>query len=100
MNTFNLDIKTPEKLIFSGNVESLMVEHPSGKEGYLANHEPVLRELAEGTVRFKPINNEDVPIDSTTDSSYKIEITDGVCQINISGGFISFLNNKAVVFIR
>ncbi|MBP3816238.1 MAG: hypothetical protein J6H21_05150 [Firmicutes bacterium] len=95
---FSLEIKTPEKLIFSGDIESLIVEHPSGKEGYLAFHEPVLRELAPGMVQF---SGERVAgkIPSDNPSILKTN-SPKTFEIEIQGGFLSFEGNKAVVFIR
>ena len=78
---FLLEILTPEKLLFSGEVESLIVQHPSGKEGYLAFHEPVLKEISPGIITYK----------SSDTSSEELEV---------NGGFISFENNKAIIFIR
>ena len=78
---FLLEILTPEKLLFSGEVESLIVQHPSGKEGYLAFHEPVLKEISPGIITYK----------SSDTSSEELEV---------KGGFISFENNKAIIFIR
>ena len=83
MNTFFLEVKTPDKLIFSGEVESLIVEHPSGKEGYLANHETVLKEIAAGTLQIRQDSHE-----ANTKT------------IEVDGGFLSFSENKAIVFIR
>ena len=133
MNLFILEIKTPDKLIFSGEIESLMVEHPSGKEGYLANHEPVLKELASGTVRFtaaSPLDAGEFTVTASTSSPSSdtsvspSESTDNIADysrehsdrkplviqqspdsyntyfVQIDGGFLSFLDNKATVFIR
>ena len=101
MNTFHLEIKTPDTLLFSGQVESLNVEHPSGNEGYLANHEPVLREISSGAVRFRPVDPTQISIkENPSEDYFKTELSDGICKLTISGVFISFLNNKAVVFVR
>lgn len=80
---FSLEIKTPEKLLFSGEIESLIVPHKEGLEGYLANHTRVLRELVPGTLEYRPIGSSQ----ETT-------------KMEIPGGFISFAHNRAVVFIR
>ena len=101
MNTFHLEIMTPDTLLFSGEVESLNVEHPSGNEGYLANHESVLREISSGIVRFRPVRPQEISIkDESIADYFKMESSEGICKLTISGGFISFLNNRAVVFIR
>ena len=102
MNTFFLEVKTPDKLIFSGEVESLIVEHPSGKEGYLANHETVLKEIAAGVLQIKLGNKTPSFFDSeaSSDDETTSEENPKTKTIPVDGGFISFSENKAVVFIR
>ena len=48
---FFIEIKTPDALIWSGEIESLVVNHPWGLEGYLADHESVLKELSPGPIK-------------------------------------------------
>ena len=82
MATFLLEIKTPDKLLFSGEVESMIVQHPSGKEGYMAYHEPIIKEIAEGIVQYR----------FSGESQHQ--------ELTVSGGFLSFDNNRAILFIR
>ncbi len=101
MKTFTLEIKTPDKLIFSGEVESIMVEHPSGKEGYLANHEPVLKDLVAGTVQFTTLSSEpDSNANQSALSINKKADSHNTYTIEVTGGFLSFDKNKAILFIR
>ena len=81
--SFSLEIKTPEALIFSGEIESLIVPHNDGLQGYLADHEPVLRELVQGTLEYRKRG-----------SSSEAE------KVEIEGGFMTFSHNKAIIFIR
>ena len=99
MNTFSLEIKTPDALVFSGDVESLIVPRPDGLEGYLANHEPVLVDLAHGTLEIK---GSDIGIPETETPIFPItkDPSNKSIKIEITGGFLTFLNNRATIFIR
>ena len=103
MNTFTLEIKTPNALVYSGKAESLIVPTPEGSEGYLANHETVITELTKGVLIFRAERielNKEAPAKGA--SEYPIEPADeaNTYKINIPGGFINFNHNKAIVFIR
>ncbi len=50
--TFRLEIVTPEKVFFEGDVESLIVETPEGQLGLLADHAPLVIGLRPGIMRF------------------------------------------------
>ena len=82
MTKFKLEIKTPEEVIYSGDIESLVVPHPEGLEGYLANHEPTLSELVPGKLSY---------LEADQTESRELEIT---------GGWLVFSDNQAVIFLR
>ena len=98
MALFKLEIKTPDRLIWSGEIESLIVTHPSGKEGYLANHQPVLKELTTG-----PIEISGGTAGTTAHSGQHISggaaHSDGLA-VPESGGWLSFSDNKAIILIH
>ncbi|MCK5129760.1 MAG: ATP synthase F1 subunit epsilon [Clostridiales bacterium] len=48
LNSFNLDIITPERQFFSGEIQSLIMDTPDGKRGVLAGHAPMVIALAIG----------------------------------------------------
>jgi F-type H+-transporting ATPase subunit epsilon len=74
-----LEILTPEKKLFSGNVYGIQLPGISGSFEILEKHAPMVSALGAGTL--KVLNDKN---GSTT--SYRI-----------SGGFMEILNNKAVV---
>ena len=47
-NKFWLDVITPSKKFFSGEVEEVIITTPNGKEGYMAMHSWTCKLLAEG----------------------------------------------------
>lgn len=57
MNTFSLEILTPDRQFFSGDVECLIFPILDGEFGILAGHEPVVTIVEPGTLRFK-VNGE------------------------------------------
>lgn len=54
--TYFLEILTPEKMIFRGEITSLIVPGWDGYLGVLKNHAPLLSLLDVGTVEIKNIN--------------------------------------------
>ena len=52
-NTFQLEILTPERHFFSGQVDALTFEAPDGQWTILKNHAPMIAALRAGTVKFR-----------------------------------------------
>ena len=52
-NTFLLEIVTPEKQFFTGEVESLIIPASDGSYGVQAGHEPVVTAIEPGEARYK-----------------------------------------------
>lgn len=53
MNSLILDIQTPEKLIFSGKVKSLVAKAIDGELGILPGHAPLATILSSGPLRYR-----------------------------------------------
>ncbi|MGI6175749.1 MAG: ATP synthase F1 subunit epsilon [Christensenellales bacterium] len=53
MNTFQLDIMTPEQQFFTGAVEALTVDASDGELTVLAGHAPLVASLSVGNIRLK-----------------------------------------------
>lgn len=52
-STFYLEVVTPERMFFSGDVEMVVLKTPDGEIGILANHEPVVAAVSVGPLRIK-----------------------------------------------
>lgn len=52
-NTFNLEIITPERLFYEGEVEMIIVRTLEGYEGFLAHHAWACKLLGTGKLRIK-----------------------------------------------
>ena len=53
MATFNLQIITPQKVIYNNNVDMIIVRTVEGDMGVLANHAPLVTSLAIGEMKIK-----------------------------------------------
>ena len=69
-----LEIVTPEKLIFSANIEMATLPGVEGEFGVLQNHSPLIAELQEGEVKIYASQNSTAP-------SQSFNITGGVAQV-------------------
>ena len=75
---FQLSIVTPEKVIFEGQVVSLLVPGMEGYLGVLSNHAPLITALQPGRIEFQ-------------DDQDKIQV------FSVSGGFVEVSDNKATL---
>lgn len=57
MSKFSLEILTPEKTFYKGEVDCLVVETSEGQLGILAHHEPVVIGLKPANIRIKADDN-------------------------------------------
>ncbi|MEE1883946.1 ATP synthase F1 subunit epsilon [Pedobacter flavus] len=73
----NLEILTPDKKIFEGEVSSVTVPGTMGSFQILKDHAPIISTLEDGAVVIKGSGND------TT--------------FNIKGGVVEVLNNKIIV---
>ncbi|MBC7887229.1 MAG: ATP synthase F1 subunit epsilon [Ferruginibacter sp.] len=76
-----LEILTPEKKIFSGEVYGVQLPGITGSFEVLEKHAPMVSALKAGKLK--------ILTDKTSTASY-----------NIQSGFVEVLNNKAVVLIE
>ena len=74
-----LQILTPEKVAFDGEAEALLVPGKAGPFEILKDHAPILSSLSAGALRIKVERKE----------SY----------FQVSGGFLEFHANQAVVLV-
>ncbi|PTL32593.1 ATP synthase F1 subunit epsilon [Prevotella sp. oral taxon 376] len=70
----NLKIISPEKILFSGEVESVLVPGTVGEFEILKDHAPIISTLEKGRVVYTTAN--------------------GKRQLNIQGGFVEVKRNE------
>ncbi|MGQ0828087.1 MAG: ATP synthase F1 subunit epsilon [Bacteroidota bacterium] len=73
-----LEIITPDKKVYSGDVEAVKLPGAAGSFGVLKNHAPLIATLKKGIVKI-------------TNASKVVE------NFEINGGVVEVLNNKIIV---
>lgn len=73
-----LEIITPDKKLFSGDVKSVVLPGSEGKFGVMKNHAPIISSLGKGTVKV-------------TDDAQKVQ------NFEINGGVAEVFNNKITI---
>jgi len=76
----NLEIVSPEKLIYSGNAESVTLPGLSGSFTILDRHAPIISALDKGVVKYSAGGKEE--------------------EMTINGGFVEAKNNNVCVCIE
>ena len=72
-----LEIITPDKKVYSGEVTSVSVPGSSGRFQMLENHAPIISTLKNGIVKIKD--------------------KEGVKEFDVKGGVVENLKNKVVI---
>ena len=91
-----LEIITPEKKIFSGEVEAVQLPGLDGSFQVLKGHAPIISALQEGMVKV----NLTAPFEMEEKSSKLIEpdaSNSKVIRVTIKGGVVELLNDKIIV---
>lgn len=74
-----VEILSPDKMIFQGEAESLQLPGKDGSFGILNNHAPIIASLKSGQVTLMTNGNEQ--------------------QFDVNGGVVEVLNNKVIVLL-
>ena len=82
MAQFELQIVSPDRVVFEGQVESIVVPGGDGYLGIMANHAPLLSTLQDGQLTLKG--------GETASATYNLA----------GGGFVEVHNNKVVVLAK
>ena len=87
-----LEIVSPEAILFSGEVDSVVVPGTSGDFQMLNNHAPVVSTLKGGTVRINgAITIEDAVKDKFTKDGANVNL------FSINSGTVETRNNKLIL---
>ncbi|OFY85018.1 MAG: ATP synthase F1 subunit epsilon [Bacteroidetes bacterium RIFCSPLOWO2_12_FULL_35_15] len=73
-----LEIITPDKKVYSGDVDAVKLPGAEGSFGVLKNHAPIIATLKKGTVKI-------------TNAKKEVE------NFEINGGVVEVLNNKIII---
>jgi len=87
-----LEIVSPEAILFSGEVDSVVVPGTSGDFQMLNNHAPVVSTLKGGTVRI----NGAITIEDAVNGKFTQDGAD-VNLFSITSGTVEMRNNKLIL---
>ncbi len=73
-----LEIISPEEIMYSGEVKSIIFPGSEGSFGVLENHAPIIATLQSGDIKYTTINGQDE-------------------TIAVKGGVVEVLKNKVLV---
>ena len=77
----NLEIITPEKLLFSGEIKLIKLPGVSGSFEIMTNHAPIISTLTQGKIKVRETN-------------------DVVSYFEIKGGLVEASKNKVKVLVE
>jgi F-type H+-transporting ATPase subunit epsilon len=91
-----LDIITPEKKIFTGEVDAVQFPGKDGLFQVLKGHAPIISALAAGIVKID-LTNSEMEYDDLTGEIENDSSNDKVIRVKIKGGVVEMLNDKIIV---
>lgn len=92
----HLEIITPEKQVFTGEVDAVQLPGTDGLFQILKNHAPIIATLKEGSVKIDLADNAQ-KLDHMTGEIIHDPANDKVIRVNIKGGVVEMMNNKIIV---
>ncbi|CAM1352240.1 MULTISPECIES: FoF1 ATP synthase subunit delta/epsilon [Tenacibaculum] len=92
-----LEIVTPEAILFSSEVDSVVVPGVNGEFQMLNNHAPVVSILNEGRVKVHVHTQEHLVFDDLHGSIERLPEDDKVLTLKIKSGTIEMKDNKVII---
>ncbi|WP_428740922.1 FoF1 ATP synthase subunit delta/epsilon [Tenacibaculum sp.] len=92
-----LEIVTPEAILFSSEVDSVVVPGVNGEFQILNNHAPVVSILNEGRVKVHVHTQNHLVFDDLHGSIERLAGDDKVLTLAIKSGTIEMKDNKAII---
>ncbi len=92
-----LDIVTPDKNLFQGEVDYIYCPGTHGSFGILNNHAPIIATLKKGEVRIKVAKADAVHFDNETGKLVHDTAVGTELSFEVGGGVIEVKNNKAIL---
>lgn len=86
-----LEIVSPEKTLFSGEVSSVIVPGTDGSFQILNNHAPIVSTLKNGLIKLKGVFEGDYP-------SLNIE-SSSAATLEVQSGIIEMKQNKLIILV-
>ena len=97
MSNLVLEIRTPDKEIFRGEVDQVILPGKEGLFGVLKNHAPMIATLQKGNVKVDAIKVDNYSYDAGQGEMKNDPNKDKHFNFEIEGGVVEVLNNKVIV---
>ncbi len=91
-----LEVITPEKTIFEGDVDAVSFPGIEGNFQVLDNHAPIISALAKGKIKID-LKNAEQGFDQLTGEVENDPSNDKVVRLTIKGGVMEMRNNHVIV---
>lgn len=91
-----LEIITPEKKVFQGEVDAVQLPGADGLFQILKNHAPVIATLRKGNVKINLADSHKT-LDHMSGEIVPDTSDDKVCHVEISGGVVEMMNNNIIL---
>jgi len=92
-----LEIVTPDKNLFKGEVDYVYCPGTHGSFGILNNHAPIIASLKEGQVRIRVADENAVRFDQEIGKLVHDTAVGAELSFNIEGGVVEVANNKVIL---
>jgi len=92
-----LDIVTPEKNIYTGEVDMVNFPGTDGSFGVLKDHAPIVSTLKAGTIKILQKESGKNSFDSESGQLYHSSKDDKALLFDIKSGVVEVNNNKIIV---
>jgi F-type H+-transporting ATPase subunit epsilon len=92
-----LDILTPEKKLYSGEVTHVEMPGIDGNFGVLGNHAPMISALKEGTMSVA--QNQALSADVVKSENFIEDAASKDFSIEVKGGVVEVYNDKVIVLL-
>ncbi len=91
-----LEVITPEKELFKGEVSAVQFPGINGSFQVLENHAPIISSLREGKIKVD-LKNSDLDFNELSGEIENDSSNDKLIRISIKGGVIELRNNHIIV---
>ncbi|MEQ8323478.1 MAG: F0F1 ATP synthase subunit epsilon [Vicingaceae bacterium] len=93
----HLEIVTPDKSLFKGEVDYVYCPGAHGSFGILNNHAPIIATLKKGEVKVKIAEENALRFDNEIGKLVHDNEVGAEVRFSIDGGVVEVLNNKVIV---
>ncbi|MCB0478624.1 MAG: hypothetical protein R2799_03715 [Crocinitomicaceae bacterium] len=92
-----IEVITPDKLLYKGHIDSIVLPGVDGSFGMWENHAPIISALTKGTVKVKQATDKNKSFDGLSGEFLVNLAKDESFEFDINGGVVEVQNNKVTL---